>query len=263
MEEGARADFVRLTDLTIAPCHGCFRCLSKAGACALEDDVAGLLDKASAADALVLTSPVYFGLPPAVLVGLLDRLLVAAAGDELADRARPAVTVTIMGNSKWRGVAEPFVNLAASLLGFEVTESFGAVAEGPGEVLGDAGVMKRLAICGHELGQPRGRPRDEAPLAEGLDRCPVCRSDFFRAEAGILVCPVCGAAAELAAHAGDGRFVRAGDEARWGRAWLRRHVAEWIRPSIERYKPKRKQVLRDIAELKRLYSLREAEDSKS
>ena len=293
-EEGAAIEFVRLPDLEIDPCRGCFRCLSDARACVLEDDVAGLLAGAAAADALVLAAPVYFGLPPAALVGLLDRLLVAAAS-EPESCSRPAVTITVMGNGKWRGVAEPFVNLTASLLGFEVVESLAAVAEGPGEVLADAAAMERLAALGSALGSgPAGRPQDVAPGASsvrpfgwnptpsGLSptsapsqreaksrgrpatgeapivggqrpgwRCRVCGGDFLRIEEGAAICPVCGSAADAAAEGATGP--------RWGRAWLRRHVADWIKPSIERYKPKRKQVLRELAEIKRLYALREAE----
>lgn len=79
----------------------------------------------------------------------------------------------------------------------------------------------------------------------------MCGGDFLRIEEGAAICPVCGSAADAAAEGATGP--------RWGRAWLRRHVADWIKPSIERYKPKRKQVLRELAEIKRLYALREAE----
>jgi multimeric flavodoxin WrbA len=321
MEAGAGADFVRLSDLRVDPCRGCFKCLAPAGACAIADDVAGLIGRAASADAMVLAAPVYFGLPPAILVGLLDRLLVVANRDDAADRARPAVAVTLMGNAEWRGVAEPFVNLAASLLGFEVIESVSAVAEGPGELLGDSRVVERLAACGHLLGATSGWPRGLAsgpsedmalpanpssasriergaeagesrassvrpfgwnPTPSGLSpisaspdhssrgtgeapnlgRCPTCRSDFFRLEGGHVACPVCGARGDLAAYTAEGRFVRIGSEERWGRGWLKRHVASWIKPSMERYKSRRRQALRDLQELRRLYSLKEGDGSK-
>ncbi|HVP56458.1 MAG TPA: flavodoxin family protein, partial [bacterium] len=182
MEDGAQVDFVRLGDLRIEPCRGCFRCLSREGACAIGDDVAGLVDRAEAADALVLAAPVYFGMPPAVLVGLMDRLLVVTAGDEAAGRPRGAVAITLMGNPDWRGVAQPFVNLAASLLGFDLIESVSVVAEGPGEVLMDEETVARLEALGRWLasGAP-GRRRGPQDLREEARRgalCPVCESDF-------------------------------------------------------------------------------------
>jgi uncharacterized Zn finger protein (UPF0148 family) len=216
-----------------------------------------------------------------------------------------------MGNAGWRGVAEPFVNLAASLLGFDVIESLAAVAEGPGELLQDARIMERLEASGLALGSTSGAgplalaygpSKDMAPRpcafraaslgaeagespegvgfqlkglageapptamhlsgAEGPARCPTCRSDFFRLEAGMAVCPVCGAHGNLAAYTTEGKFVRIDSEERWGRAWLRRHVASWIKPSVERYKSRRERALKDLRELRRLYSLKEGEGPK-
>jgi multimeric flavodoxin WrbA/uncharacterized Zn finger protein (UPF0148 family) len=306
MEEGARARFLRLTDLKLEPCRGCFKCLSPARACAISDDLAKLLDQVASADAMVLAAPVYFGLPAAVLVGLLDRLLAAAPREDLGKPGRTAVTVTLMGNREWRGVAEPFVNLAASLLGFNVMESVAAVAEGPGEILRNPEVVGRLRSSGRTLAAPSalgqclvgealqlephafrastdigtfpdagGRreigqgecsteptANSQGLLGRGAE-CPVCRSDFFRIESGHIVCPVCGARGDLAAYATEGRFVRIASEVRWGRAWLMRHVASWILPSVERYKSARKQALEDLRELRRQYSLKEAERSKS
>jgi len=311
MEDGAQVDFVRLGDLRIEPCRGCFRCLSREGACAIGDDVAGLVDRAEAADALVLAAPVYFGMPPAVLVGLMDRLLVVTAGDEAAGRPRGAVAITLMGNPDWRGVAQPFVNLAASLLGFDLIESVSVVAEGPGEVLMDDETVARLEALGRWLasgapGRRRGLasgpakemalpanpsaassvqsgprqpdspegvgfqlkgcrrrgPQDFGEEARRGALCPVCESDFFRVEGNQIVCPVCGARGDLTVHTAGGEFVKIGGDERWGTAWLRRHVASWIKPSVERYKFKREQALRNIRELKRLYSIKEGEAPK-
>ena len=92
--------------------------------------------------------------------------------------------------------------------------------------------------------------------------CPICRSDFFRIEGGHVACPVCGARGDLAIYTAEGRFVSIDTEERWGRAWLKRHVAAWIRPSVERYRSRRGQALKDLRELRRLYSLKEGEGPK-
>ncbi len=312
MDEGARTDFIRLTDVKIDPCRGCFTCLSEAGACAIEDDLGGLLERIGEARALVLAAPVYFGLPPAVLVSLLDRLLVVTASRELPRDPRPAVTITLMGNEKWRGVAQPVVNTAVSLLGFEIAESVSIVAEGPGEVLSHPGVVEKLKRAGKSLvaavPSAAGRPSAPAPPSTTVslprtgseqetgeasrsvqpsatapqsqispqyeagapsaasrsrpNQCPICRSDFFRIEEGFIVCPVCGEKGDLAAYTEDGRFLSVGGERRWGTPWLRSHVASWIKPSVMRYKARRREALKNLAELKRLYSLKEGDKEK-
>ncbi|MFH1218853.1 MAG: NAD(P)H-dependent oxidoreductase [Candidatus Eisenbacteria bacterium] len=254
-DQGAETEFIRLPDLEIAPCRGCFKCLSDAKTCALTDDLWDLLERISSADALVVASPVYFGLPPAILVGLLDRLLAVAARDQSGDRRRYAVTVTVMGNRAWRGLAEPIVNITASLLGFELAESLSVVAEGPGEVLADSETVESLKYWGGRL--VGGGPHAARGPSGATLQCPTCRSDFFRIESrSTLVCPVCGEAGDLSAYLRDGTFLSTGSERRWGLVWLRQHVEDWIKPSVRRYALSRRQVSRNLAELRRLSALK-------
>lgn len=65
---------VALRDLDIAPCRACYGCWNSRR-CVLRDDMAALLDKICAADALCVASPVYFGLPCGQVKVMIDRLL--------------------------------------------------------------------------------------------------------------------------------------------------------------------------------------------
>lgn len=282
-DQGAATDFIRLPDLAIGQCRGCFACLSGEGGCALEDDLAGLLRRLSEADGLVIASPVYFGLPPSSMVALLGRLLAATGGDGAGTpAARRAVTVTLMGNPKWRGLAEPIVNLTASLLGFEVLASLGVVAEGPGEVLADKEAVRRLGEAGSWLGAGAA-PTPSAPATDSATNgtstiptasapgtpagapcagcarssrgaCPRCGSDAFRLEQDALDCPICGQRGDLKTYLRTGDFKAVPSAPRWGQPWLASHVASWIKPSISRYKTKRRAILRDLADLKGRYA---------
>lgn len=248
-EAGAKIDFIRLTDFNIEPCRGCFRCLARGKRCPSDDDLYRLLAEFQQADAIILGAPVYFLSPPAALVGLMDRLLTMGSLRERREAGRPAVTVTIMGNHKWRGVAEPLINMTVSLLGFDIAESMSLVSEGPGEILSLDGVVERFGEIGRALalGEPlqtQGR--------EGT--CPVCRADFFRIETGRVICPVCGAAGELGAFAEQGSSAISGDEARWGILWLDKHIEDWVAPSVERYRGKLKSVFKNLRYLKDRYS---------
>jgi multimeric flavodoxin WrbA len=245
MKEGARARFVRLTDMDIRACKGCFRCLGEGGRCTLGDDLYNFLDEVKGADDIVLASPVYFMSAPAALIGLLDRLLAVCEYMAEGEGRRRAVTLTLMGNGEWRGVAMPFVNITASLLGFEIMESLGLVAEGPGEVITRPAIARSLAAVGRALarGEPWERP-------EAGRFCPVCRSDFFRVEPELVICPVCGLEGDLAAYITEGVFKPAGEPARWGQRWLREHVDSWIRPSVVRYAGDRREILKELRSLK-------------
>ncbi len=248
MDAGARTAFVRLPDLKIGPCKGCFRCLKAGGRCPVDDDLYEFLDGVQAVDDIVLASPVYFLSAAAALVGLMDRLLTVNAHMTPKDAPGRAVTLTLMGNSKWRGVAEPFVNLTASLLGFEIMESLSLVAEGPGEVILRQETAERLSRLGRALAT--GEP-PEALKRSGI--CPVCRSDFFHIEPPAIVCPVCGLKGDLDTYTAEGVFAASADAPRWGRRWLVAHIDSWIRPSLDRYFGGRKEILSKVRYLKAKY----------
>jgi multimeric flavodoxin WrbA len=249
-EAGADADFIRLTDLAIGPCRGCFTCLGETGACPVEDDLCEFLKRLRSSDGLVLAAPVYFMAPSAALIALTDRLLTMAADWVPEAPERPAVTLTLMGNSEWRGVARPLVNLTASLLGFRLLESLSLVAEGPGDIIRDAGAVERLDMTGKALASG-------VALARGTESgaCPVCRGDSFRIEPPFIVCPICGAAAHLGDYLDQGKFVSSGQEPRWGLAWLNSHVESWIKPSVRDYKKRRKRIIEALRSLKKHYAL--------
>lgn len=63
--QGAETEFVHLIDLKYQGCISCFACKRKntkyIGKCALSDDLSPILEKAMAADAVVLGSPIYVG----------------------------------------------------------------------------------------------------------------------------------------------------------------------------------------------------------
>jgi len=246
---GAKTGFIRLTDLKIEPCRGCFACLAESGICAIDDDLRGLLDDIAGSDVLILAAPVHFMAPSSNLIALMDRTLAMAGRDRAPDRDRPAVTLTVMGNHLWRGVARPLVNMTASLLGFNVTESLSLVAEGPGEVNTDSRITRRLKSIGEKIAKG-------GVISEDSERsvCPTCKSDFFRIEPPLIVCPVCGETGRLEDYVTTGSFTTTGRARRWGLSWLDKHVESWIRPSISRYKEQRRKIINSLTELKKAYS---------
>jgi multimeric flavodoxin WrbA len=71
-EEGLETELIRLADLRIEPCNACNVCRSGRD-CPIEDDFLQVYDKMLRADAIILSSPVYFGSATALLKGLMER----------------------------------------------------------------------------------------------------------------------------------------------------------------------------------------------
>ena len=74
-ESGNEVEKVRIADLKIGYCTGCYAC-QKTGKCAIKDDAQSAIDKMMAADVIVLASPVYFYTICAQLKALIDRTVV-------------------------------------------------------------------------------------------------------------------------------------------------------------------------------------------
>ncbi len=76
-EEAAKAGWetetVRLNSLQYKGCQACNRCKTKLAKCAVDDDLAAVLEWMREADLLVLATPVYYGDVSAQLKGFIDR----------------------------------------------------------------------------------------------------------------------------------------------------------------------------------------------
>jgi multimeric flavodoxin WrbA len=75
-EEGIEGDFLSLADRHIQPCLACGGCLKAETIRCVQDDPAfeGVLEKFSAADGILVGSPVYFGSATPQVMALLDRV---------------------------------------------------------------------------------------------------------------------------------------------------------------------------------------------
>lgn len=71
VEAGNEVEKIRVAEKNIGYCRACYAC--KAGACAIKDDMAEILQKMIDSDVIVLASPVYFYSIDAQLKALIDR----------------------------------------------------------------------------------------------------------------------------------------------------------------------------------------------
>lgn len=70
---GNDVEKVFLADKKIGYCKACYYCKNHDGACAIQDDMAEILDKMQAADVIVMASPVYFYSIDAQMKAVIDR----------------------------------------------------------------------------------------------------------------------------------------------------------------------------------------------
>jgi multimeric flavodoxin WrbA len=77
--KGAETELIHLYDYDYKGCISCFACKLKDGKsygrCAVNDDLKPILDKVHDADAIILGSPIYFGMPTGVIRSFTERLL--------------------------------------------------------------------------------------------------------------------------------------------------------------------------------------------
>ena len=76
---GADTELVHLYDLRFTGCTSCFACKTRGGRsygeCAVKDDLKPIFKKIEAADALILGSPIYFGIVSGEMRSFMERLL--------------------------------------------------------------------------------------------------------------------------------------------------------------------------------------------
>ncbi len=109
---GTHTRTIHLVDFNIQYCRGCFACV-KTGFCAItDDDVTEIFTMIHNADGTIVGSPVYEGLPAAILTTLMDRIALFALYYGIFDEKKSFGAAT-SGIAPAKGVA----NKAAELFG--------------------------------------------------------------------------------------------------------------------------------------------------
>jgi multimeric flavodoxin WrbA len=77
--QGAETELVHLYDLDFKGCISCFACKTRGGKsygkCAVKDDLRPIFKKIESADAIILGSPIYFGIVSGEMRSFMERLL--------------------------------------------------------------------------------------------------------------------------------------------------------------------------------------------
>jgi multimeric flavodoxin WrbA len=144
--QGMETEYISLHDKEILPCQACLQCAEEKNCCAQEDDFMPIYRAMSAADGLLLGTPVYFGSATPNLMALVDRAgYVARHGDNPFFRkvGSPVVVARRAGvNFTYAQLQFFFVIMGMIVPG----SSYWPIAYGlkPGEVSQDAEGLKTI-----------------------------------------------------------------------------------------------------------------------
>lgn len=215
---------IRLGDLRIAPCRGCYGCLMPGRGCTPGDDFAWFVEQLVQADAVLVSSPDYVLGPVGIWKMLADRSLQAAPQYLALSRKRAAAILTL-GKEDYRGYADTALIAQAKALGLNIGRVDCFLGTYPGEVaLAEDFEAKTRDLAAYLSGDG-----DRIPAAR--ERCPVCLSDLFRVHHAGWECALC---CSLLSRDEDGlTLLKAG--AKFTEAGIGEHLV-WLAEKKRNYK---------------------------
>ncbi len=244
---GATTEIINISSLDIEACGGCLRCVFK-GDCSGKDQMAMLFDKMLKADGLIVSAPIYLLSPAAVIKKLIDRaLMMSLYIDEVAQRRRGALCITVAGSARWNPFGVEVLNQLALAYGFPVYNYLEAYSPGPGEVLLREETMAEAVKLGRGL--VKYLQGEEEARAPGPAQCPFCYSRSFRllGATGIM-CPVCLAEGKITGEGTVDFRPESREESFWEPAHRKRHLEEWVRATRGVYLENRSEIKKRIQE---------------
>jgi len=115
---GIEVESISIADYDIRPCNGCEQCFKKPWDCPINDDASAVLRRMSAADGLLIGSPVYCGGVTAQLKALFDRSVMPYQSAEFKDKVGGALSV---GGAKNGGQELTITQINTYFLMFDMT----------------------------------------------------------------------------------------------------------------------------------------------
>jgi len=237
-------NLIRLSDLNIKPCLGCYHCISKDGKCVQDDDMEILLDALRNAEGVILAVPVYFFGPNGMIKMVVDRsAMMYPRFDEFY--GKPCLIVVLLGVKGKDGYTSAALGSAAMTMGLDIVGEAKFFAAGLGEVLSNDENHK----LARELGRRLFSPKKE--ITQDGKRCQICGSRSFKFIEDGVECLVCQNQGEIVSD--NGVFyvkVKRASESEVMELEDRARHLQWLRGKKEGYAKKRE----DIKELSKGFS---------
>ncbi len=229
-----RLNLIRLPSLSILPCNACYACIMDRP-CPNKDDMQFLLRQIAEADAMIITSPVYFLGAHSIFKRILDRGFLLYTILEKT-WGKPCILINMYGMEGRIGAAPHALMTFARVLGLDVKESLNLMAALPGEiVMEEEGKRKAKQLAG--LLFSRGSYKNE-------HGCPFCGSEIVRMAQGRFICAVCHGHFSVNDEGSAAKIEEGGIFGSLDHTLKHR---EWLRGMKERFLANKKEIIRTIS----------------
>ena len=203
LPDSVEKKLLRISDCRIEPCQACYACLTSGKDCIIPDDLASILHEIQEADAIILTSPIYFLGMHTRLKLLCDRLIsVLNEGEKYAGRR--CVVAVPYGLEGWQGYGVEATVSFARFLHLDVVGVLPVHAANPGEAVQPEVLNRARELAGRLLPEnenalPAAHEDNASQTKNAGDiACIACGSGIFRiAKTGEIECVICGTTAKL------------------------------------------------------------------
>lgn len=237
--DDCQLELLRLADLRLELCRGCYVCLTPGKQCPIGDDLYYLVEKIKAADGIILSAPCYVLGPAAVTKVLADRMIALAQFiDDLW--GKPCVVIATAGIEGWEGYTSTALNSMVRFMGFDLKDSYLFMGALPGEGILSEGASARAM----EMGQALFGKARQAKAGE----CPTCWSEIWKfPEPSTAICPICGQTASLVAGEKGIKWVYGDSRRMFDKEHIEEHFQGWLRGKVQEFISRRKElaVVRD------------------
>lgn len=232
--EDYELDLIRLADLNLELCRGCYTCLIPGKQCPLDDDLYFLAEKMREADGIIISAPCY-ALGPAAVIKLIGDRVIALAQFIDDFWKKPAVVITTAGIEGWEGYTNTAVNTMVRFMGFDLKDSHMFVGALPGEGIIGEGYLTRAREMGKALfGMGRTANNGE---------CPTCRSELWKfPKPDSAVCSICGQKATLVPDVDRIKWVYGEASKMFNKEHLKEHFHQWLPGKVQEYVSRRKEL---------------------
>ena len=228
---------IRLVSLNIKPCKGCYACIVDKP-CSNEDDMEFLLHEIAAADAVIITSPVYYLGANSIIKKILDRgfLFFTVLRQTFG---KPCILVNFYGIKDRIGVAPQMLETMAVMLGLDIKADLSIRAALPGEaVLSRVNLNKAKKLAGMLF---------SSKTVKKKTGCPFCGCEIVRVVKSGFICTLCHGTFKTDTK---GAFVKIKEGGVLGSLGHLFHHKTWLGNMKKTFLAKRKEIMRTIVRYK-------------
>jgi multimeric flavodoxin WrbA len=226
-------NLIRLPELNIKPCTGCYQCIITGTCQERDDDVPFVLDSIAEADGLVIAAPVYFLGTQGSVKNFLDRGFSFYGSVGKVSQGKPCLLATTYAMTGRVGVSTQTLRTLAAILCLDVQASVKLRCALPGEVLKNPSHRRTAARLAPLLFGKKQPPK------RGTG-CPFCGNDIVRIVKNGFICTLC--QGRFSMEEGHPRKQREG----WPIGQLRfiKEHSEWLIGMKDRFLAEKKNLLR-------------------